>query len=238
MKKKHSILTFSLYLLLITMICSFLFIYYFNKKLGPELITCAEDEVKHLTTLVMNNCIRKYVNQTDNLKLIKIEKNNKQEIERIQYDTKILNQTRTEITSLLETDLDYMVKGNLEAIDLNPNKLSDEYYEKTKEGILFTVSMGSSTGNSLLANIGPKIPLNLKTVGEVITNINTKITEYGMNNALIEVNIELEATTVIHMPFLSKKVTVKNTIPLTMEIIQGNIPSYYLGNNLTTKNNE
>ena len=59
-----------------------------------------------------------------------------------------------------------------------------------------------------------------------------------MNNALIEINIELEATTVIHMPFLSKKVTVKNTIPLTMEIIKGNIPSYYLGNNLTTKNNE
>lgn len=238
MKKRRSLLTFILYLLAIALICSFLFIYYFNQKLGPGLITCAEDEVKHLTTLVMNNCIRKYINQTEHLDLIKIEKNDNEEIERIQYDTKILNQTRTKITTMLENDLDYMVKGNLEAIDLNPNKLSDEYYEKTKEGILFTVSMGSSTGNSLLANIGPKIPLNLQTVGEVMTNINTKITEYGMNNALIEVNIELEATTVIHMPFLSKKVTVKNTIPLTMEIIKGNIPSYYLGNNLTTKNNE
>lgn len=182
----------------------------------------------------MNNTIRKYIEQEDNLTLLKIERNTNNEIERIQYDTKILNQTKIEITTLLETDLEYMVKGKFNEIDLNLNKLSDEYYEKTKDGILFTVSMGSATGNSLLANIGPKIPLNLKVVGDVLTQIDSKITEYGMNNALIEINLTLEATTVIHMPFLSKKVTVKNTIPLTMEIIQGNIPDYYLGNNLNS----
>ena len=53
------------------------------------------------------------------------------EIERIQYNTKVLNETSTQITTMLETDLDYMIKGNLEAIQLNLNKLSDEYYEKT-----------------------------------------------------------------------------------------------------------
>ena len=92
--------------------------------------------------------------------------------------------------------------------------------------MIFTVSMGSATGNRLLANIGPKIPLNLNVIGEVYADIETKVTEYGMNNAMIEVYIELEASTIIHMPFLSKQITVKNKIPLTMEIIQGNIPSY------------
>ena len=197
------------------------------------MITCAEDEVNHLTTLVMNNCIKKYVNQTDNLDILKIERNDQNNIERIHYDTKILNQTTTQITSMLEMDLDDMVKGNLEKIGLNLNKLSDEYYEKTNKGILFTISMGSVTGNSLLANIGPKIPLNLSVVGDVTTKIDTKIKEYGLNNALVEVNIKLKVTTVIQMPFMSKKVTTKNTIPLTMEIIQGNIPNYYLNNKIT-----
>lgn len=230
MKKKHSFLTFILYLITIAIICSIIFIYYFQKKLGPGLIDCAEDEVNHLTSLIMNNCIRKYIEKTPNLELIKTERNLNQEIERIQYDTKILNQTRTEIIDMLESDLDYMVKGQLEEIELNLNKISDEYYEKTTEGILFTVSIGSATGNYFFANIGPKIPLNLKTIGEATANINTNITEYGMNNAMIEVNIELEVTTIIHMPFLSKEVTVKNTIPLTMEIIQGKIPAYHLNN--------
>lgn len=233
MKKRPTFLTFILYLISIAIVCSFLFICYFNKKLGPGLITCAEDEVNHLTTLVMNNCIKKYVNQTDNLDILKIERNDQNNIERIHYDTKILNQTTTQITSMLEMDLDDMVKGNLEKIGLNLNKLSDEYYEKTNKGILFTISMGSVTGNSLLANIGPKIPLNLSVVGDVTTKIDTKIKEYGLNNALVEVNIKLKVTTVIQMPFMSKKVTTKNTIPLTMEIIQGNIPNYYLNNKIT-----
>lgn len=228
MKKTRSLLTFSLYLITITIICACIFIYYFVKQLGPGLIECAEDEVKHLTSVIMNNCIQKYIEESTTLDLLTIERNSNQEIKRIQYNTKILNQTRTKILDILETDLDYLVKGNLEPIGLNLNKLSNEYYEKTSDGILFMVSVGSSTGNPFFANIGPKIPLNLQTIGDATADITTNITEYGMNNALIEVSIELEATTIIHMPFLSKEVTVKNTIPLTMEIIQGTIPGYYL----------
>ena len=229
-KNKHSLITFILYLTIIAIICSIIFIYYFQKKLGPGLIKCAEDEVNHLMSLIMNNCIHEYLEVTPDLELFKIERDDNQEIKRIQYDTKILNQTRTQIIDRLETDLDYMVEGKLEEIGVNLNKLSDEYYEKTSSGILFTVSIGSATGNYFFANIGPKIPLNLKIVGDATANIDTNITEYGMNNAMIEVDIELEATTIIHMPFLSKEVKVKNTIPLTIEIIQGTIPNYYLTN--------
>lgn len=228
MKKYRSFFTFSLYLIAITIICAIIFIYYFHKQLGPGLIECAEDEVKHLASLIMNNCVRKYIDTTTDLNLLKIERNSNQEIERIHYDTKILNQTRTKILDMLEIDLDHMSEGNLSAIDLNLNKLSNEYYEKTNDGIIFMVSIGSSTGNPFFANLGPKIPLNLQTIGEATANITTNITPYGMNNALIEVSIELEATTIIHMPFMSKEVTIKNTIPLTIEIIQGTIPSYYL----------
>lgn len=230
---KHPLIAFSIYLITISIICSIIFIYYFQKKLGPGLIKCAEDEINHLMSLVMNNCIHEYLEVTPNLELFKIERDNNNEIKRIQYDAKVLNQTRTQIIDRLETDLDYMVEGNLEKIGVNINKLSDEYYEKTSTGILFTVSIGSATGNYFFANIGPKIPINLKLVGDATANIKTKITEYGMNNAMIEVSVELEATTIIHMPFLSKEVKVNNVIPLTIEIIQGTIPSYYLGSNST-----
>lgn len=234
MKKKSSknnhLITFCVYLIVIAIICSIIFIYYFQKKLGSGLIKCAEDELNHLMSLIMNNCIHEYLENTPNLEIIKIERNNNQEIKRITYDTKVLNKTRTQIIDRLETDLDYMTEGKLDKIGVNLNKLSDEYYQKTTAGILFTISIGSATGNYFFANIGPKIPINLKTIGDATADINTKITEYGMNNALIEVNIELEATTIIHMPFLSKEVKVKNIIPLTMEIIQGTVPNYYLSN--------
>lgn len=232
MKKHHSLLTFSIYLITITIICAFIFIYYFIKQLGPGLIKCAEDEIKRLTSTIMSNCIQKYINQSEELDLLLIERNNNQEIKRIKYNTKILNQTRTQILDILEKDLDYMVQGDFKSINLNMNKLSDEYYQKTSDGILFTISIGSSTGNPFFANIGPKIPINLKTIGDATADIITNITEYGMNNALIEVSIVLEATTIIHMPFLSKEITTITKIPLTMELIQGTIPGYYLNNTL------
>ena len=228
MKKFGSLFTFSIYLIAITIISAVIFIYYFNKQLGAGLIKCAEDEVRHLISIVMNNCVQKYLDETDNLKLLTIERDNNEVIKRIQYDTKILNQTRNKIIDILETDLDNLVKGKIKEIDLNINKLSQEYYEKTDNGIVFMVSIGSVSGNPFFANIGPKIPLNLKPIGDATANILTNITEYGMNNALIEISIELTATIVIHMPFLSKNVTIKNIIPLNLEIIQGAIPNYYL----------
>ena len=47
---------------------------------------------------------------------------------------------------------------------------------------------------------------------------------------MLEIYINTKITTLIQMPFLSKEVTIKNKIPLTIEIIQGNIPEYYIDN--------
>ena len=232
MKKIRSIFILSLYLVTITIIIALFLIYYFHKQLGPGLIKCAEDEINHLTSQIMNNCIKKYLEETEDLNLLTIERNNNNEIKRIRYDTKILNHTRTKIIDMLEIDLDNLVKGNLDKIDLNINKISNEYYERTNSGIIFTVSTGSITKNPLLSNLGPKIPLNLKSVGDATAEITTNIKEYGLNNALIEISIILKATLIIHMPFLSKEVTITNTIPLNLELIQGVLPNYYSNYNL------
>ncbi len=235
-KKKPNVITICGYIFLLALITSFFFINYFQKKLGPNLIECAENEVQRLTTLVMNNCIHKYIKQNSSQeKILKVTRNNQNEIELISYDTKKVNEMTTTITKMLEDDLRHMVKGEFDKININLNNISDDYYSKINDGIIFSISFGSATGNSLLANVGPKIPLNLSIAEDATAKLNTKVTEYGINNAMVEVFIHLEATTVIHMPFMSKKVKVKNTIPITMEIIQGSIPDYYPGTNLTPK---
>lgn len=220
-------------ILIVSVVCSFWFLYYFSTKLGPCLIECAENEIQRLTILVMNNCVKKYLDQNPDLdQLLEITRNQKNEIEFIRYNTLEVNKTSHEIVSLLENDFQSLVRGDFEEIGFDLDFIPKDYYEKIHNGVLFTVTMGSATGNSLLANLGPKIPLNLSVVGDTLANVKTNITEYGMNNAMIEVFVEIEVTMVIHMPFLSKKNTVQSKFPLTMEIIQGNVPEYYLGNSL------
>ena len=148
MKKKTNLLTFLLYLSLFALICSFIFIYYFEKALGKSLIICAENEVKRLTSLVVNNSIKKY-NKTSNLtNMLEINKNNKEEITYIHYDTKKINDITTKITEILQTDLDNMTKGNFKKINLNLDIITEDYYEKINNGIVFTIS--SSTGTSII----------------------------------------------------------------------------------------
>ena len=232
-KKKKNILFILLYISLIAIIFSILLINYYRNKLGTGLIKCAEDEVEKITTIVMNNCINKYItnNNIDNT-LLNIKRKENNEIELISYNTKNVNLMTTTITKMLEDDLAHMIRGEFDKIDLNLKNISEDYYTKLNDGVIFYISTGSATGNSLLANLGPKIPLNLSLVENVSSNLNTKITEYGINKEIIEIYIKLKATTTINMPFMSKKIEVKRNIPITTEIIQGNIPNYYLGNNL------
>lgn len=219
-------LTIILYLILISLILSIIFIYYFQKQLGNSLITCAENNVKEITTIVINNGIKKYHNISNINNILNQEKNNHGEINHIEYNTKIINEEKQKITDILEKDLQLMIKGDFQKLDLK--NITDIYYEKINNGIIFSIPLGTATGNLLLSNLGPKIPLKLKLVGEINTNIKTNIKEYGLNNALIEIYLETKTTTIIQMPFLSKKITIKNNIPLTMEIIQGYIPGYML----------
>ena len=160
--------------------------------------------------------------------ILQIVRKENGDISLVRYDTKKLNQFTIELTSLLTKDLDLMVKGDFEELDLDIGRISSNSYLKVDEGILFLISFGSATGNSLLANIGPKIPLNLSVIGNVQTDVHSKVSNYGLNNALIEVFVDVQIQMVIQMPFLSEKTKIKKTIPLTMEMIQGDIPNYYL----------
>ena len=58
---KKNLLTTILYILILALILSLIFIYYFEKKLGKELIRCAENRVKQLSITVINNNDRRLV---------------------------------------------------------------------------------------------------------------------------------------------------------------------------------
>ena len=227
-KSKKHLFSFLLYLFFVCFIFAFFFIYYFHRTLGPGLIRCAEDEVEKLSVLTLNNGVRKYMANHDMGDILQIVRKENGNISLVRYDTKKLNQFTIELTSLLTKDLDLLVKGNFEDLDLDIGRISSNSYLKVDEGILFMISLGSATGNSLLANIGPKIPLNLSVIGNVQTDVHSKVTNYGLNNAMIEIFVDIQMQMVIQMPFLSKKVKIKKSIPLTMEMVQGEIPNYYL----------
>ena len=58
--------------------------------------------------------------------------------------------------------------------------------------------------------------------------VNTNVTDYGINNALIEVNVVLDLSIQVILPFVTDKIDIETSIPVSLKLIQGSVPNYYL----------
>ena len=70
----------------------------------------------------------------------------------------------------------------------------------------------------------------MEFVSLVNPSIETKVTEYGINNSLVEVSININSSIRMILPLKSEEIEVKVLVPITVKIIQGLVPEYYLGN--------
>ena len=114
-------------------------------------------------------------------------------------------------------------------MDVENGKL-DYYGNKNniEGGVIAEIPFFVIFGNSMLANIGPKIKLRLNILGDITSNIETEVKPYGINNAYVEMRVSLTVTARIILPFVSEKVVISNLIPLSMNIVQGSVPNGYI----------
>ena len=96
-----------------------------------------------------------------------------------------------------------------------------------EKGIILEVPLGVITNSTFLTNLGPKVPVKLALIGDVSSGFSTNVDEYGINNALITLNIDVEVNAKVVLPFISDDMNISASIPIAMKVIQGSIPEYY-----------
>ena len=226
--KKTSKLSKILLILFLILICVFILIKYINSKVNPVLLNYAEIESRKLASIVINNAVSRNVTEVNVDELFLITKDSNGEIKTIDFNPIMVNKILTQTTNNVQLNLKYIEQGKIEQLNISNNYLIDYDYDKLKKGIIYEIPSGVVFGYSILANIGPKIPVKLNLLGDIVGYINTKVTNYGINNALVEVNIILELTEQVILPFVASKVKIETSIPIAMKLIQGSIPNYYL----------
>ena len=215
-KKISSFVSFGIIMIIISLIFSFFVIDYFSEKVDEILLPMAESKTRKVVAMVINAaCDEKDI--SDNLYVI--NKDDNDEIKMITYNsfevTKLINQVTSNIENMIS--------------DIENNKM--DYYGNIDigdGGVIAEIPFGVIFGNSLLANVGPKIKLRLNLLGDITSNIETEVKPYGINNAYVELRIHLEVTARIVLPFASEKIVISNVIPLSMNIVQGSIPEAYI----------
>jgi len=199
-----------------------------NKRFTPILLETAELEIGKFSTIVINKAIAQVLDDKINTdELFDTIINNQGEIQTIDFNPIIVNQVLNVATSVVQNNLKLLEEGDLDTIGIYDMDLPEDRIEDLKEGIITKIPIGVITKNSLLSNLGPEVPIRLHYIGDVNSNITTKITQYGINNALVEIGVKLQMTAQIILPFVTEKMTLECDIPLAIKMVQGSVPNYY-----------
>ncbi len=200
----------------------------FNNRLKPIFITIANSEAKKISTLIINDAVGKQLASSLTVEnLFNISKDNNGNITSIDLNSMIVNKVLTTTTSTAILNLKLLEEGKIEQLELPDSVIVSYDKNDLKKGIIYNIPTGVVFGNTILSNIGPKIPVKFSLIGSVTSNINTKITNYGINNALIEVYVDLTVELEVILPLMTDNIEVTSSIPIAIKLIQGNIPSYY-----------
>ena len=206
-------------------ILSLILINILNKKALPLFNKYSKLETKKIISSVVNSSVTNYVKDNiDTNNLLITTKDNSGNIKSIDFNTKEVNRILTGTSKIVEENLRYLENGKLDKLGINTN-ISNSRLNK---GVVFELPSGIIFNNNIMSNIMPKIPIKLELVGNIICYINTDIKNYGINSALITINIAVVAEEKILLPFSNTTTKVETNIPIVMKLIEGNIPSYYM----------
>ena len=235
-KRRVNILPICIIIFIFLVVISGYFINNYSRKAIPLLMSYAEAESKKLIILVINKAVTKQINNVDTDQIFEVTYNNNGEVILIDFNSKRTSIALSTITSLVEFNLRAIEEGKIDMLELPDNSLNVFDTDLLEKGIILEVPLGVISNSVLLTNLGPKIPVKISLIGDVSSGFSTDVKEYGINNALITLNIDVSVDTKVVLPFVSEDMNVSASIPIAMKVIQGKIPEYYL-NGFTTKSN-
>ena len=188
-----------------------------DKYVSPILYELASSETKNLTTILINESVR---NNSKNIgeDIINVNTNKDGVISSIDFNIPKINSSLYDITN------DIIV--NFRDIETNNVNTNIELLKKY-DNIIYRIPIGVIFGNSILSSLGPKIPISASLIGEVKSNVKTDITPYGINNSLVKIYVSVESSSMIILPFTSKRYTNNVDVLIGMKMIQGVVPEYY-----------
>ena len=208
---------------------------YVAKKVEKKLFTFAEIEVNKLSKAIVNQAVNDVIaNKFADEDLFEIGKNSNDDIQIVDFNPQKVNLILNAINENINSYFERLENGERAILDIKRNTITNTLINTNKKGVVFELPIGMVSNNAFLSNLGPKIPVRVSLNGELESCIKTRVENYGINNAVITVYVYIEVSEQILLPITSKKITIKNEIPISIKMMQGNVPNYYFNGLNTT----
>ena len=199
-------------IILVLIVSMVAWLHLFCVSLRPKVMMFAKNEVDQLTNIAISNCISKVIKDNVDSDILLFLNNNNNEI----------------------VVAEYRLNNLYNLLEMVSNELYTTLNQNNK--VLF-ISLGMISNNLFLNNIGSNIPIKIDWIRNIFTNLRTKVTNYGLNNALVEIYITIAINQELVVPF-EKKMEKKNyEVLISSYLINGKVPSVY-GSGFEINSNE
>lgn len=214
MKKKLLII-----FIVVTIVFAISFHYLYLSLVDP-LKEYGKMEVERLNQLIITHS--KFTDQKQYNDMVIIERNDNQEITLIDFDMVKANNLAGDIVLDIENTYSLLEEGKYKAKD-------DSYYERrlaqvSKDGIVSKVAIATLLDKPLLVPLSPRLSIRYKHLASVTSDVIKEVKNYGINHCMIQLSIDVTLKLRMVYPFFESLSTHHVTIPILLEIVEGQVP--------------
>lgn len=215
-------ITITMMLLTVTVSCFFAG---FKKNLEKTYENLALVQTKSIVTKIINQVV------VDQMSLSSIEIDYSKE-EYVSYDVNQINRMVSSLSSQIVNVLGDINHSNYAGL-LNVNLNRYDAYP----GIVYEMELGKLFNNFFFNSLGSKYPIKFTLAGDVLARTDLTVEEFGINNALVSLNMLLSFDFSLILPLTTKLDQIDVKIPLSIMMIEGDVPSFLYGTHVVEGTN-
>ena len=189
--------------IIVILIIAILFANAIINAINPIIDTLCKDKAKSIATIISNEKATEVMANYEYEDLMTIYRDSNDNITMIKANIIPINKIISDVAVKIQNAL-------------NEEGSQDLY-----------VRLGSFTGTKILSGSGPKIPVKISTVGNVVTDFRSEFSSAGINQTLHRVYLQVDCTVSIVTPYDSIQETISNQVILIENVIVGTVPNTY-----------
>jgi len=203
-----------------------------DKGIKPVLMDIAIVKIDEIGTRAINQAVR-FAESYDFTDVLEITYNAEGNVATYNHNPAIVSEINRVATDRVEEFFQHVNRGDPISYDYSLHEPYD-YGEgaadrAAQDPTLVEIPLGQVTGNTVLANLGPRIPVNLELVGNVRTNIVRDTEPLGINGSWVSLYVHVESDVQIVVPFTTEVTTLHTEIYVDGGAILGDVPDFYSG---------
>lgn len=201
-----------------------------DKGINPPLMAIAEEKTTEFATRTINAAVKSTESMTFE-DLVSMSMDNSGNVAQLGWNSSIVNRVLRQSTEKAEYFLYGMNKG--ETLDTDDPELDPIQYGDTpaeladQDPTVVEIPIGQATGSTILANLGPKIPVHFEIVGSIQSDIMYEMREFGINASLFEIYVPVTVNTQIVVPFTTSTKVISTKVFIDSRVIMGDVPEFY-----------